>query len=720
MLEIKRITKSLEEVLEGPPQPAEERIFCDTVWPAVLVFQQHPDIALDLLTGIAVPPHQRTMARLDVVGARTNTYICSRGTAKTTTIAGFSATHSAWFNANRDGVLLHAGGFRGGQMLFNDIERWIEGGFDSQTQGLTFLGDSINRSGQSKNPVTRQASYWQIQFKSHSNYTVLPTGDPERILGMRAKTLRIDEANVADSVLIEKIAVPFLNVKGDFRHGGAYAASNSVHFTTTVDYTFRPFMRNVRAATAAIERDFEAWKALLARDMGKYREFARQGLGRHVYVQLDYTDILIRAELTDHDGNRFRVHWPNPDIPITTLQNGIPFTERKPDGTMARDCPAVDVYPTYPIDFEMIEGPLRDGAADEATWKAEQRNIIDSAAGDVYPNAVVDECFQVGERYVLPFKRMPESWKQRYPDERDFTLPVMWRCDDPCVIGVDYAGGDRDFCAYTVIRIGPMATAEFNPLLTPGPDGQVYMGRTPWSNVIWCEQHHYSSHDDVREKLWQLMSRYNVVYFQERYEDDPWKACRGIGLDMRGGGQGVRDSLVYINSDEVPQGRVRIIDPFDKDERVVGYLTDPNTKPMLDCIWPQDTTNEKLVEFTKGQMQMGLLYFPKYLVPSDRGPQRELDPAYEACKLLEHQLRKIQQELTARARKFVMPGNKENVEGKKDLFSSFLYAGKQLRAHLIRHQLIQDTPPPTGGRVTRIGAKRRGMGLLGRAPGSKA
>jgi hypothetical protein len=708
MLTVSRITQSLEEVLKGPELNAEEQLLCDSLVPTVLFLQEHPDLALMLYTGITIPTHERTMLYQEILGALQNIYICSRGTAKSTTIQGLAAVHDAWVNANRDAVLLHAGGFRGGQMLFNEVQRWIEGGWDSQEQGLRFLADSIR----SQKIVTRQASYWEINLDSHSKYTTLPTNEPDKILGMRAKRLRIDEAVTADPQLIEKTAMPFLNVKGDFRHGGAYAASNSVSFTTTIDYTFRPFMRYVRAAKGALDVDYAAYKALLAKNVAKYKELGRDGFGRYTYTSFDYTDLMIRKELVDHDGTRYEVQWPNADIPLTHLAGGIPFTERAPDGMMAKQGRPLDVYVTYPVDIKQLEGPLRDGSADESTWKAEQRNVEDAAAGDVYPNALVDDVSCFGDRYVLPASRLGEEWA-RVKGELDFVPPVLWRCQDPCVIGVDYAGGERDFTTFCVIRMGPMSTLQWNPLTGEGT--------TPWSNVIWCEQHHRTSHDDVRAKLHQLMERYNVIYFHDKNEDDPWRVCRGIGLDMRGGGQGVRDSLVYINDETPPAGSSRIYDPLDRDERVIGFSTDVAARPMLDCIWPQDTLNEKLVEFTKGQMQAKLLYIPKFLQPSERGPDRALDPAYEASRILTQQLRKLQQENTARARRFYMPGNKEAVEGKKDLWSAFLYASKQLRAHLIRFQLIRDTPPPTGGRVTRIGSKR-GMkrgGMHGPAVGSK-
>jgi hypothetical protein len=188
---------------------------------------------------------------------------------------------------------------------------------------------------------------------------------------------------------------------------------------------------------------------------------------------------------------------------------------------------------------------------------------------------------------------------------------------------------------------------------------------------------------------------------------------------MRGGGNGVRDELLWLNESVLPPDAYRIYDPLDKDEKVLAFEKDHRTLAMLDAIWPTDETNDKMVEFTVAQMQQGFLYLPKWLDDSQRPVgQRELWVGYDAAKNLERQLRKLRQKPTKNYRNFYMDGDTALVQNKKDLWAAFIYAAKQLRAHLIRLRTIENTPPPLGMRVTRVGSKR-GQ-LRGRAPGSKS
>jgi hypothetical protein len=185
---------------------------------------------------------------------------------------------------------------------------------------------------------------------------------------------------------------------------------------------------------------------------------------------------------------------------------------------------------------------------------------------------------------------------------------------------------------------------------------------------------------------------------------------------MRGGGSGVRDELCYINDKTLPPGKFRIYDPLDKDDRIVAFALDPAARPMLDTIWPSDSLNDKLVEYTVGMMQQRWLYLPKYLDLSARPRQRELHVGYDAAHALVWQLLKLRQTPTKNYRSFYMEGDTDRARNKKDLWAAFIYAAKQMRAHIIRQHRIDNAPPALGGLITHIGSKRR---QYGRAPGSR-
>lgn len=183
--------------------------------------------------------------------------------------------------------------------------------------------------------------------------------------------------------------------------------------------------------------------------------------------------------------------------------------------------------------------------------------------------------------------------------------------------------------------------------------------------------------------------------------------ARGIGLDMRGGGSSVRDQLAYISEDVVDRDRKRIVDPLDKDDRIVRFMAQSGTLPMLDTIHPTDTMNDLLVEYTLGAMQQRKLYLAKYLDRSERPKGKmEMSIGYDAMKALDHQMRKLRQKPTKTARHFYMEGDVKLDTNKKDLWSAFIYAAKQARAHIIRQRQIDNTAPPMAALVTRIGSRR--------------
>lgn len=692
----------LKDILRLDEQLSAEELHLATQLRTLLLLQEFPDIGIVALSGTIVPPHERTMLYQLNWGAGNNVVVGSRGTAKSSTALVLYPTYKALVTPRRTFVELSAKGFRQGQMMFLDAERWIKGGWDSQKLPAEFFKASINRP----QILNKSANYWTLEFDSFSKITTLPTKDHDSIRGIRGHELFIDEANLAEKDLIDKVALPFLNVKGDFEHGGAFSNTNQVVFTSTVDYNWRPFVDRIAVARAGLERDFAAAQAIKDKDVERYEDLDSQGLLEHTLYRVDYTDLLIRQKVLNREGKEYELKWPNAKIPLQYDNKGIPFIEKDEKGNIKKNGSPLYYWSTYPLDKAFLERPLLDGSIDEGGWLAEQRNIVDTAMGDVYSHDLIDRVSCKGDRSIIPFGLLPPEWRKQHEEgEIDYVPPVLWRCTDPCVLGVDYAP-QSDFCAFVVIRLGPLAVGGFDPF--------THCGRTTWSNVIWAEQHRGMSGKQAADKIRELLERYNIVWFDDHHIDDPWESCRGVGIDMRGGGNSIRDELIYINDEAVPVGAYRIYDRFDKDERIGRFVQDTNARPMLDAIWPTDQLNDKLVEFSLGQMQQGFLYIPKYFDINSRPKnQRELAIAFNAALSLDGQLRKLRQRPTKNWRNFYMEGDTDKDKNKKDLWSALLYAVKQMRAHIIRQRQIDNTPPPMGGKITivnRGGSHGKGAG----------
>jgi len=561
----------------------------------VIQFQEFPDIALIVTTGIVLTaPHERTLLYQMNSEVSSNVVVASRGTAKSAVVCVLYAGYRALLEAGCKIMTLSATGFRGGQLIFIDADAWLRGGWNDQEMEDTMIAASIKN----KNILHRGQNMWSIDFDNFSKNTTVPTKDPDSIRGFRANVLLTDEANTIEEELMDKVARKFLAVKTGFKTGGAESQGNQAFYTSTIDYSWRPYLKTVEAAKTGLSRDMRSARAAEEGDWDLYNKLSVEGLNKYTYTQFDYTDTLIRREITNRDGKRFEATWPNPDVPLTHDPMGIPFSERGERGMMQKFGSAVSYYQTYPSDKEQIELGLRDGSSDEAGWLSENRNIVDTSAGDVYPFTIIEKAACAGNHHIIPYKKLPESWKERYAStEADYTAPIMWRCEDPCVLGVDY-GAVRDFAAYVVIRVGPLGRGAFNP--------HTHMGKTPWSSVIWAEQHRKMSAKEAANKVRELCERYNITWFHESHIKDTWKLCRGIGMDMRGGGQAVRDELCFISEEDgVPEGMFRIYDPLDRDERMEAYHSDSNARPMLDAIWPTDELNHRLVDYSLAQMQQG-------------------------------------------------------------------------------------------------------------------
>jgi hypothetical protein len=668
----------------------------------LVIWQEVPTVAIETFSGVFLPPHERLMIDLAHRGAQHNVFVGSRGTSKTSAIAVLYCNYKLLMFAKRAAITLQASGFRGGQLIFNDFERYAQSGWVDQEAGLKFIEASLKGD----KLVKRAQNYWAIQYTSLSSNITVPTTDSEKLRGMRGTELNLDEANFAEVDLVDKVSDSFLNVKQDMRTGGDNARDNVVYYTSTLDYTWRPFYSTVRSAYETLRRELE-YLTLLKTNPLAAKKLSKKGFHEMTVTYFDYVDCLIPRYITNREGQEFEIKWPDKSRKFR-WDDGIPFTVVDEEGRLKREGEPLEILSTYPIN-RSIEGKLVRGDTSEEIWLSEQRNVTDSSAGDVYTHAMVDEAVSKGNRFLIPWADCSPAYKKIYPEpERHYAPTVMWSCSDPCVLGVDYAPGSRDFSALVVIRMGPLAKGEFDPATG--------LGHTAWSNVIWAEQHRNASGANVAEKIRQYADRFNLTYFFDPHETDIWKVCRAIGLDTRGGGNTVRDELVLINHEEVPAGLYRIVDPLDDDPRLAAYKTDTSARQMLDAIKPTGVLNDKLVEFTVGQLQSHLLYLPKDIPHSERRLDAKVDVAFDGVRILEHQLRALQQAPTASGyRTFFMAGDSEDVTNKKDMWAAFIYASKQLRAHLLRWRLIQDTPPPMGARLVHVGGGKN----AGRAHGSK-
>lgn len=695
-----KLNKSRSDILKSLSRPipmdAENLIELLPSMRPIMLWQEYPDIALISLSGILLPPHQRTMLYTFHQGCAQNINVSSRGTSKSATTCVLYANYKMLLFAKRSFVTLSATGFRGGQLIFEDAVKWLNGAWFSQEPDAKFFA----RSAVKDNYVHRAQNFWRMEYDSKSSNITIPTNDEQRMRGLRGTDLLIDEANTADETMVSEVANSFLNVLGDFKHGGANSEVNQTYYTSTIDFNWRWLQKKIQAATESLYRDWQASNALVRGDYNQYKDLHRLGLHEYTYVSFDYTDVLIRKYMTTRDGQRFEVRWPNLDIPLTDDERGIPYYERAEDGRVQRIGNPIEYYKTYPINKKNLEIDLYDGTADESSWWAEQRNIVDSASGDVYSHELVDKIACIGKNFIVPFESASEAWQKTHEsDTADYYAPVMWECKDPCVLGVDYAT-QSDFTAFVVMRLGPLAEGDFDYLTGHG--------KSKWCNVIWAEQYRRMTHEDVAKKIHELRARYNLTYTYDAHVTDTWDMCRAIGLDMRGGGHGVRDSLALLNKSHITAPEVRIIDPLDKDDRIQVYMTDPNTIPMLDSIWPTAELNSKLVNFTVAQMEQGLLYLPKYLDKSQRPKgQHRLDIGYEAAHNIAWQLRKLRKEMSQNQNwpRFYVEGDTSKDANKKDLWAALIYAAKQARAHLIRQRMVDGAMPPMGGIALQVGRK---------------
>ncbi|MBU8922620.1 MAG: hypothetical protein KOO63_12450 [Bacteroidales bacterium] len=204
-------------------------------------------------------------------------------------------------------------------------------------------------------------------------------------------------------------------------------------------------------------------------------------------------------------------------------------------------------------------------------------------------------------------------------------------------------------------------------------------GASPWSNVIWAEQHQHLTVQDTSTLIYELKSRYNIVGTVE---------FPGLIMDARGGGVHVRDELANPSPPVDETGRP---DPlwkppqkiYDMEDDEFNHLkADAEAWPGLRLLSTTDIMNQELVGYSRAQMDVGRLYIGAYLPQMDRNdPDHICSVGYLGVQALKHQLLRIQAETTPSGKsvRYVMPGDPRKIENKKDMLMAFLYACFGLR-----------------------------------------
>lgn len=664
------------------------------------VMRSMPAHAAHWLAGVALPPHERNWLRLVFSDYKEHNVIASRGTSKSFSHSSFAAPLKALLRKGRKLVSVSAVGFRGGKLLMDDSERMVRGQLSSQRLPGPFIHNSIDHT----KIIRRDVDRWVMPFKSQSTFMTVPTNNAENLLGIRAHEAYVDERNTFPGVVVQKAIRPWMNVGTDFRKTAGASSSNQIFQVGTIDYTIRDWYPEIQQQRKMAQRQFDAQVALQQQDFKEYTRLMNEDDGAlktwsGSYTRVDYTDLMIPSVITPESepDAQYEINYP--------LPKGVEREEMLQWVESWKKW----VWMTYPVDVVGLEQPLRDGTMDAAIWRAEQRNCFIEAAGSVYSMELIRRCAET------PIYR--EGQLKDYPNLEDFLSPVMWNCGDPCVIGIDYAR-ESDYFAIVVIRLGELAEVKFDPTMSTFDEhGRPCLGHTTWNNVIWAEAHQKWTAPEAAEKIRELYERYNIIRTPR---------ARGIGLDKQGGGTAVRDALaqpqpaVLANGEVDPEWRmpIRIFDP--EDESYAHYAL--QSKPLeywggLELIKATNFDNLDWTGASKGLMQQSKLYLGYFLPPSvwaaDRGILNERGepdkthpeyarwvPGYDGVRSLKGQLARLQAKTTETGTtRFVMPGDRETEEGKKDLYSAFIYACHMARQHLAgatyQARQVQNVEPVT-------------------------
>jgi len=682
MNKAEKILKKLRKLRLDPAA----KYFFTKYGPLVSKLRRDPIFQARILHGVALPPHERAMLRT-IRYPQYNEYhfVGSRGTAKSFTICSAAPVLYAEVYGKKKISSLSASKFRGGKVIMEEALNFLTGALDSQR----LPGKFTNRMMVWSKGLKREGDRWYMSFTSETTFTTIPTGNEESARGLRANLLFLDEADNWEKKTVDKIFGPFLAVDGNFERPGQRQSGNKIFFTGTVSYSHKDWAKALIDREDVLRKKYEAYKKLLEQDFTAYNNLMNQDDERIKRASFslqrwDYVDLIIPKFLKNH-----AVVYPLVDTDTKSIEEADPTFDQRDKKQY--------IY-TYPVNKNFAESQLDDGLTDFDTWAAEWRCQFIDTSGNVYPYELIDRAIN-SELFEEDYLKA-RGWSVAGDAELEGALgpyypPVLYKCTDPCVLGVDPAR-TSDYTAFVVIRLGELAEGEYDPLTG--------CGHTPWNNVIWAEQRKNMTIRDIAEKIHEFKSRYNLVV-----HENPEKAP-GIAIDARGQSSGatIRDELAvpsprvdqYGNVDPNWKQPQPIYDPTDKEYLHLKAIE--NAWPGLRILWTSDQINTELVSFSKGQLEAGKLYIGRYISRLERPvSEYEVNAGYAGVESLKNQLLAIQSIPTMYAFKYHIPGSNTIDKNKKDLFSAFLYASYAARQHIALKLKTSAKPPATAGVIVR-------------------
>jgi hypothetical protein len=665
-------------------QGVERRVLLKSYGKWAWVLRTQPAHAAHWILGIELPPHERNWLRLYFSTYKENNVVASRGTSKSFTHSSLAAPLKAMLRKNRMILSVSAAGFRGGKLLMDDSERMLRGQLKSQYLPGPFAETSISH----KSIIKRDVDRWTMPFRSHSYVMTIPTNNADNMLGVRANEAIVDERNTFPGVVVQKNIRPWMNVGADFKRTNTAGDANQIFQIGTIDYTIRDWYPELEVQRKLARREYDAQMALA---VGDHKEYTRlMDLDSSAlktwsgsYTRVDYTDLIIPTQIDDEEGRTFRVQYP------------LPPDMKQEEVTRWDETDQQHLIYTYPTDKEGLEAPRLNGTMDAAIWKAEQRNCFIEAAGNVYNLDLI--------RKVALSPVYRQGQLSKFPNLEDFFAPILYTCGDPCVVGIDYAR-ESDFFAIVVIRLGELAKGDFDPDMPLDRDGRARLGKTTWNSVIWAEAHQKWTAPEAGDRIREIYSRYNIV---RKFTAGEW--VRGMGMDKGGGGTAVRDELAQPRVNLLSNGEpdpdwempIRIFDP--EDDSYAHFAAIDSSQQYWGGLELLKPTNQDNIDWTmtsRGLMQANKIYLGYFLPPSlwaaregivnPRGePDRshplytQWETGYNGVRRLREQLERLQRKVTdTGVTRFTMPGDRTKEEGKKDLYSAFIYACHMANQHL--------------------------------------